>query len=103
MVRSPWSLDLLRGRRMRAFGVLLGAALLYLGLATALPTSVRSLGSHPKAARDYATAMQLAKAFRRADTAAAAGGESIILVHGMRTPRPQYRRVETPSRVASLL
>jgi esterase/lipase len=87
MVRSHWSLDLILGRRLSAFGVLWRAAVLYLGLATALPTSVRSLGPHSKAARDYAAAMQLAKAFRRADTAAATDGESIILVHGTRTPR----------------
>ena len=87
MVRSHWSLDLIPGRRMSAFGVLWRAAVLYLGLATALPTSVRSLGTHSKPARDYAAAMQLAKAFRGDDTAAATGGESIILVHGTRTPR----------------
>src|SRR5450759_3877890 len=87
MVRSHWLLDPIPGSRISPFGVLWRAAVLYLGLATALPTSVRSLGPHSKAARDYAAAMQLAKAFRRADTAAATGGESIILVHGTRTPR----------------
>ena len=87
MVRSHWLLDPIPGSRISPFGVLWRAAVLYLGLATALPTSVRSLGPHSKAARDYAAAMQLAKAFRRADTAAVTGGESIILVHGTRTPR----------------
>jgi hypothetical protein len=64
MVRSHWSLDLILGRRMSAFGVLWRAAVLYLGLATALPTSVRSLGHHSKAARDHAAAMQLAQAIQ---------------------------------------
>jgi esterase/lipase len=72
---------------MSAFGILWRAAVLYLGLAAVLPTSVRSLGPHPKPARDYEAAMQLAQAFHRADTAAATGGESIILVHAHRTPR----------------
>jgi carboxylesterase len=72
---------------MSAFGILWRAAVLYLGLAAALPTSIRSLGPHPKPAPDYEAAMQLTQAFRRADTVAAPGGESIILVHGRRTPR----------------
>ena len=87
MVRPHWSLDLIPRSRMNAFGILCLAAVLYLGLATALPTSVRSLGTHSKPARDYEAAMQLAQAFQRADTAAAIGGESIILLHGRRTPR----------------
>jgi esterase/lipase len=70
-----------------AFGVLWRAAVLYLGMAAALPTSVRSLGPHPSPALDYDSAMRLANAFQRADTAAAVGGESIILVRGRRTPR----------------
>lgn len=72
---------------MSAFGILWRAAVLYLGLAAALPTSIGSLGPHPKPAGDYEGAMQLAQAFRRADTVAATGGESILLVHGHRTPR----------------
>jgi esterase/lipase len=72
---------------MSAFGILWRAAVLYLGLAAVLPTSVRSLGPHSKPARDYEAAMQLAQAFQHADTAAATGGESIILVHAHRTPR----------------
>ena len=72
---------------MSAFGILWRAAVLYLGLAAVLPTSVRSLGPHSKPARDYDAAMQLAQAFQHADTAAATGGESIILVHAHRTPR----------------
>jgi esterase/lipase len=72
---------------MNAFGILWRAAVLYLGLASALPTSVRSLGPHPKPARDYEAATGLAQAFQRTDTAAAIGGESIILLHGRRTPR----------------
>src|SRR5476651_1103014 len=72
---------------MSVFGILWRVAVLYLGLAAALPTSVRSLGPHSKPARDYEAAMQLAQAFQRADTAAATGGESIILVHAHRTPR----------------
>lgn len=72
---------------MSAFGILWRAAVLYLGLAAALPTSVRSLRPHSKPARDYEAAMQLARAFQRADTAAAIGGESIVLVHAHRTPR----------------
>lgn len=69
------------------FGVLWRAAVLYLVLATVLPTSVGSLGPHSKPARDYDTAMRLAQAFRRADSGAVSGGESIILVHAHRTPR----------------
>ncbi len=72
---------------MNVFGILWRAAVLYLGLASALPTSVRSLGPHSKPARDYEAATELAQAFQRADTAAAVGGESIILLHGRRTPR----------------
>ena len=72
---------------MGAFGILWRAAVLYLGLAAGLPTSIRSLGPHPQPARDYEAATQLLQDFRRADTAAAIGGESIILVHGHRTPR----------------
>jgi esterase/lipase len=60
---------------------------LYLGVAAALPTSVRSLGPHAGPTRDYESAMRLANAFQKADTATASGGESIILVHGHRTPR----------------
>jgi hypothetical protein len=37
---------------MSAFGILWRAAVLYLGLAAALPTSTKSLGPHPKRARD---------------------------------------------------
>jgi esterase/lipase len=69
------------------FGILWRAAVLYLGLAAALPTSVRSLGPRASPARDYESAMRLANALQRTDTAAAVGGESIILVHGRRTPR----------------
>ena len=72
---------------MSAFGILWRAAVLYLGLAAALPTSTQSLGPHPKPACDFDTAVQLAQAFRRADTVAASGGESIVLIHGHRTPR----------------
>lgn len=72
---------------MSAFGILWRAAVLYLGLAAALPTRVGSLGPHSKPARDYEAAMQSAQAFQRADTAAVTGGGSIILVHGHRTPR----------------
>jgi esterase/lipase len=72
---------------MSAFGILWRAAVLYLGLAAALPTSTKSLGPHPKPVRDYEAAIQLAQAFRRADTLAAKGGESILLAHDHRTPR----------------
>src|SRR5450759_4812472 len=72
---------------MIAFGILWRAAVLYLGLAAAVPTSVRFLGPHSNPARDYEAAMQLARVFQRADTAAATGGESIVLVHAHRTPR----------------
>src|SRR3984893_10252308 len=70
-----------------AFGILWRAAVLYLALATALPTSVGSLGPHSKPARDYDAAMRLAQAFQRGDSGAVSGGESIILVHAHRTPR----------------
>lgn len=62
-------------------------ALLYLGLAAAIPTSVGSLGPHPHPAPDFQAALQLIGAFERADTAAVVGGESIILVHPRRAPR----------------
>src|SRR5258706_14686327 len=68
------------------FGVLWRAAVLYLVVATAIPTSVGSLGPHSKPARDYDAAMRLAQAFRRADSGAGSGGGSIILVPSHRTP-----------------
>ncbi|HMG70724.1 MAG TPA: hypothetical protein VK544_06385, partial [Gemmatimonadaceae bacterium] len=49
--------------RMGAFGILWRAAVLYLGLAAALPTSTASLGPHPKPARDYEAAAQLLQVF----------------------------------------
>jgi carboxylesterase len=87
MVRAHRSLDLIERIRLNAFGILWRAAVLYLGWATVWPTSVGSLGPHPKPAGDYESAMKLAQAFQRADSAAATGGESIIFVHGHRTPR----------------
>jgi esterase/lipase len=87
VVRAHWSLDLNKKGCLRPFALLWWAAVLYLGLATVLPTSVRSLGPHPKQARDYEAATQLVQVFQQADTAAATGGESIILAHGTRTPR----------------
>ena len=87
MVRSRWSLDLIPRRRVSLFGYFWWTAVLYLGLAAALPTRVGSLGPHPNPARDYEAAIRLARTIQRADTAAATGGKSIILVHGRRTPR----------------
>lgn len=87
MVRAHRSLDLIRNIPLNAFGILWRAAALYLGWATVWPTSVSSLGPHPRPAGDYEAAMRLAQVFLRADSAVAAGGESIILVHGHRTPR----------------
>ena len=87
MVRSRWSLDLIPGRRVSLIGYLWRTAVLYLGLAAALPTRVGSLGPHSNPARDYEAAIRLAQAIQRADTAATTGGKSIILVHGWRTPR----------------
>ena len=72
---------------MSAFGILWRAAVLYLAWASVWPTSVSSLGPHAHPARDYESAMKLAEAFQHADSAVATGGESIILVHGHRTPR----------------
>jgi carboxylesterase len=79
----------IRGKRqiVSVFGVLWRAAVLYLVVATAIPTSVGSLGPHAKPAREYDTAIRLAQAFRHADSGAVSGGESIILVHGHRTQR----------------
>lgn len=87
MVRPHRTLDLTRRIRLNAFRVLWPAAALYLAWAIAWPTSVSSLGPHPKPARDYESAMKLAAAFQRSDSAVATGGESIIFVHGHRTPR----------------
>ena len=87
MVRAHRSLDLIKRIRLNAFGILWRAAVLYLGWAAVWPTSVSFLGSHPKPAGDYEAAMQSAKAFQRADSAVATGGESIVLLHGHRTPR----------------
>lgn len=72
---------------MTALGYLWRLAVLYLGVAALAPTSVESLGSHTDATHDYASAVQRVEALRRADTAAARGGESILLLHGARTPR----------------
>lgn len=71
---------------MHFFTLVWHVAVLYLGLAAVIPTSTRSLGSHADPTDNYAAAMQLAEKIHRADTAAAPGGASIILVHGMRTP-----------------
>jgi carboxylesterase len=87
MVRAHRSLDLIKGVRISAFGILWRAAVLYLGWAAVWPTSVSSLGPHPKPARDYEAATQLVQVFQHADSAVAIGGETIILVHGHRTPR----------------
>jgi esterase/lipase len=86
MVRAHRSLDLIKRSRVGALAIL-GAAALYLVWAAAWSTSIRSLGPHPKPAADYQAALQLAQAFQLGDSAAATGGESIILVHGHRTPR----------------
>jgi esterase/lipase len=87
MVRAHRSLDLIKSIRLNAFGILWRAAVLYVGWATVWPTSVSSLGPHPKPARDYESAMKSAEAFQHSDSAVAPGGQSIILVHGHRTPR----------------
>jgi carboxylesterase len=87
MVRAHRSLDLIERIRLNAFGILWRAAVAYLGWATVWPTRVSSLGSHPKPAPDYESAMKSAENFHHADSTVAAGGESIILVHGQRTPR----------------
>jgi esterase/lipase len=87
MVRAHRSLDLIKRIRLNAFGILWRAAVLYLGWAIVWPTSVSSLGPHPKPARDYESAMKLAEVFQQSDSAVATGGESIIFVHGHRTPR----------------
>ncbi len=86
MVRAHRSLDLIESIRLSALWIL-SAALLYLVWAAVWSTSVRTLGSHPNPTRDYESAMKLAEAFQHTDTAVAAGGESIVLVHGHRTPR----------------
>ena len=70
-----------------AFGILWRAALLGLGLVAFLPTHTTSLGPNPKPISGYETAIQMAQAVQRADSAAAPGGASIVLTHGHRTPR----------------
>ena len=87
MVRAYWSVDLIKGLRINAFGILWRAAVLYLAWAAVWPTRISSLRPRPKPAGDYEAAMRLAQSFQRADSAVATGGESIILVHGHRTPR----------------
>lgn len=73
---------------MTGFGYLWRLALIYLGVAAAAPTPVGSLlGSRANATHDYASAVQRAEVLRQADTVAAPGGESILLLHGARTPR----------------
>jgi len=87
VVRAHRPLDLIKRFRLNAFGILWRAAVLYLGWALVWPTTVNTLGAHPKPARDYESAMKLAEAFQQSDSAVATGGESIIFVHGHRTPR----------------
>lgn len=72
---------------MHLFTVLWQVAAVYLGLAAIIPTSTRSLGPHANPTDTYAAAMQLADQVHAADTVAEPHGESIILVHGKRTPR----------------
>jgi esterase/lipase len=87
MVRAHRPLDLIKRIRLNAFGILWSAAVLYLGWAMVWPTSVNTLGPHPRPAHDYEAAMKLAESFQQSDSAVATGGESIIFVHGHRTPR----------------
>lgn len=64
-----------------------GLALLVLGLAL-IPTRTGGLSSHPHPALDYADAVARVERQQRADSGVvAAGGLSILLVHGARTPR----------------
>jgi carboxylesterase len=87
VVRAHRPLDLIERIRLNAFGILWRAAVLYLGWAIVWPTKVNNLGPHPKPAPDYEAAMKLVEAFQKSDSAVATGGESIIFVHGHRTPR----------------
>ena len=73
--------------RVNVQRIALWVALLFLGATVLMPTGVGSLGAHPNATYEYAAASLRVEEFRRADTAAARGGESILLLRGTRTPR----------------
>ncbi len=62
--------------------------MLVLGIAAVVPAGAGDLRSHPNPTKDYDAAIARAKAMIAADSEVAApGGESILLVHGARTPR----------------
>ena len=59
-----------------------------LGIAAVVPAGAGDLRSHPNPTRNYDAAVARAKEVIAADSAVAAlGGESILLVHGRKTPR----------------
>jgi esterase/lipase len=62
--------------------------MVFLGIAAVLPASAGDVRAHPNPARSYRDAIMRADALIAEDSAiAAAGGESILLTHGARTPR----------------
>jgi esterase/lipase len=63
-------------------------AMVVVGIVAALPASAGDVRSHPDPARTYRDAIARADALLSKDSAIAApGGESIVLTHGIRTPR----------------
>ena len=73
-----------RKRRLWAISILSSLAI---GLIAGWPVYTRDLGPRRRAARDYApTVAELLKQRERDQAAIAPGGESILLVHGGRTP-----------------
>ena len=75
-------------RRSRLHIAVISCCVVVLFVIVALvPASTRSLVARPKLARDYDAAVAIARAFARGDSAVAPGGQSMLLVHGHRTPR----------------
>jgi esterase/lipase len=69
-------------------GVVWRSAMVVLGIAAVVPAGAGDMRSHPHPTSGYADAVARAKQIIADDSAVAApGGESILLVHGRRTPR----------------
>lgn len=67
--------------------LVVASVVLLLALAALVPTSTTSLVPRAQPARDYEGAVARARVFERGDSLAAAGGRSMLLVYGHRTPR----------------
>jgi hypothetical protein len=69
-------------------GVVWRGAMVVLGIAAVIPAGAGDMRSHPNPTKDYDAAVARAKEVIAADSAVVApGGESILLVHGAKTPR----------------